>query len=115
MDGDLLDRHDNSSRPAHSVRFWGDSGTADGNWIFNLPKGSIEKLLEQSAGLEYFCVLAVTGLAIADQSCRIRHVVAGNWVRPQRHLAALSASRPRRGHVVWHHAATTAPRLRRME
>ena len=53
MDGDLLDRHDNSSRALLTqCGSWGDSGTADGNWIFNLPKGSIEKLLEQSEGLE---------------------------------------------------------------
>ena len=48
-DGELLNRHGQASSVLISqCGSWGDPGTANGNWIFNLPVSSIKKLLEQS-------------------------------------------------------------------
>lgn len=53
IDGELLDRHGMAS---HAVMTqcgsWGDSGTANGNWIVNLPAASIQKLVEQGEDLQ---------------------------------------------------------------
>ena len=52
-DGDLLTRYGPASRVLMSqCGSWGDPGTANGNWIFNLPASSIKKLLEQSDDLQ---------------------------------------------------------------
>ena len=52
-DGELLTRHGQASRVLVSqCGSWGDPGTANGNWIFNLPAASIKKLLEQSDDLQ---------------------------------------------------------------
>ena len=48
-DGELLNRHGQASSVLISqCGSWGDPGTANGNWIFNLPVTSIKKLLAQS-------------------------------------------------------------------
>ena len=53
LDGALLDRHSASSKVLiGQCGSWGDSGTANGNWIFNLPITSMRKLLGQSADLQ---------------------------------------------------------------
>ena len=52
FDGELLDRHHSNSRALMTqCGSWGDSGTADGNWVLNLPDSSINKLLAQPDGL----------------------------------------------------------------
>ena len=52
FDGELLDRHHSNSRALMTqCGSWGDSGTADGNWVLNLPNSSINKLLAQPDGL----------------------------------------------------------------
>jgi hypothetical protein len=53
MDGELLDRHGVGSHARMTqCGSWGDSGTADGNWIVNLPAASIQKLIEQGEDLQ---------------------------------------------------------------
>ena len=53
IDGELLERHGVGS---HAVMTqcgsWGDSGSADGNWVVNLPAASIQKLVEQGEDLQ---------------------------------------------------------------
>ena len=52
FDGRMLDRHRGDSRALLTqCGSWGDPGTAQGNWIFNLPKVSIEKLLSEHTAL----------------------------------------------------------------
>ena len=53
IDGELLDRYGLGSRAVMAqCGSWGDSGTANGNWIANLPTASIQKLLEQGEDLQ---------------------------------------------------------------
>jgi hypothetical protein len=53
IDGELLDRHTSETRTIMTqCGSWGDSGTADGNWVFNLPTASIKKLLDDSSPLK---------------------------------------------------------------
>ena len=52
FDGEMLDRHHGGSRALLTLcGSWGDPGTAQGNWISNLPKASIEKLLREHSTL----------------------------------------------------------------
>ena len=52
VNGELLDRHSGESRIIMSqCGSWGDTGTTDGNWIFNLPQASIKKLLDRDIPL----------------------------------------------------------------
>jgi len=52
FDGELLDRHHSGSRTLITqCGSWGDSGTGNGNWIFNLPSSSVKKLVAQPDGL----------------------------------------------------------------
>ena len=53
FDGELLDRHTHEARAIMTqCGSWGDPGTADGNWVVNLPTASIKKLLDDSTPLE---------------------------------------------------------------
>jgi hypothetical protein len=52
FDGELLDRHSGESRVLlGQCGSWGDVGTSDGTWIFNLPKASIKRLLDSDVPL----------------------------------------------------------------
>ncbi|MDA9711460.1 hypothetical protein N9U42_03735 [Luminiphilus sp.] len=53
FDGEILDRHHGGSRALLTqCGSWGDPGTAGGNWIFNLPRASIIKLLGEDTAVE---------------------------------------------------------------
>ena len=52
FDGAMFDRHRGDSRALLTqCGSWGDPGTAQGNWIFNLPKASITRLLSEHTAL----------------------------------------------------------------
>ncbi|MEC8157779.1 MAG: hypothetical protein VX095_00760 [Pseudomonadota bacterium] len=55
FDGEILNRHHGGSRALLTqCGSWGDPGTSEGNWIFNLPKASIKKVLGEDTALETF-------------------------------------------------------------
>ena len=84
FDGEILERHHGGSRALLTqCGSWGDPGTAEGNWIFNLPRASIIKLLSEDTALEtvWEGTQPLDGLPWAS-AVAIRHAVSAHWHGP---------------------------------